>query len=54
MRMPWLPKVAAVIEAWYPGEEAGNAIASLLFGDSNPPGKLPMSSPANKTHEPTL
>jgi beta-glucosidase len=50
--MPWLPQVAAVIEAWYPGEEAGNAIASLLFGDSNPSGKLPMTFPADETQGP--
>lgn len=41
----WLGKVAAVVEAWYPGEEGGNAIADVLWGDYNPSGKLPISFP---------
>jgi beta-glucosidase len=43
--MPWLDQVPAVVEAWYPGEEDGNAVASVLFGDVNPSGKLPVSFP---------
>lgn len=43
--MPWLSKVRGVIEAWYPGQEDGNAIAALLFGDVNPSGKLPVTFP---------
>ena len=50
--MPWLPKVAAVIESWYPGEEAAGAIAAILFGDSNPSGKLPVTFPASETQGP--
>jgi beta-glucosidase len=46
--MPWLSKVAAVIEAFYPGQEAGSSIASILFGDVNPSGKLAMTFPANE------
>jgi beta-glucosidase len=46
--MPWLDKVAAVIEAFYPGQEAGSSIARLLFGDVNPSGKLAMTFPANE------
>ncbi|KAF1997998.1 glycoside hydrolase family 3 protein [Amniculicola lignicola CBS 123094] len=43
--MPWLDKVAAVIQAWFPGQEAGNAIADILIGDVNPSGRLAISWP---------
>jgi beta-glucosidase len=43
--MPWLDDVAAVLEAWYPGEEHGNAAAATLFGDSDPAGRLPITFP---------
>ncbi|MEE8390480.1 MAG: glycoside hydrolase family 3 C-terminal domain-containing protein [Anaerolineae bacterium] len=43
--MNWLDKVAAVVQAWYPGQEAGNSIADVLFGDVNPSGKLPQTFP---------
>jgi beta-glucosidase len=45
--MPWLGNVSAVLEAWYPGQHGGEAIASLLFGTVNPSGKLPMTFPAS-------
>ncbi len=45
--MPWLSQVPAVVEAWYPGEEDGNAISPVLFGDVNPSGKLPVTFPAS-------
>ena len=45
--LPWLSNVAAVLEAWYPGQNGGPAIANLLFGDANPSGKLPMTFPAS-------
>jgi beta-glucosidase len=41
--MPWIDRVAGVVEAWYPGQENGNAIAAVLFGDINPSGKLPIT-----------
>jgi len=37
----WLDSAAAVVEAWYPGQEGGTAIAEILFGEVNPSGKLP-------------
>ncbi|WP_394836503.1 glycoside hydrolase family 3 C-terminal domain-containing protein [Pendulispora rubella] len=43
--MPWLDRAHAVLEVWYPGVRGGQAIADLLFGDSNPSGKLPISFP---------
>ncbi|WP_030681566.1 glycoside hydrolase family 3 N-terminal domain-containing protein [Streptomyces sp. NRRL B-1347] len=41
----WLERAPAVLEAWHPGLEAGNAIADVLFGTVNPGGKLPVSFP---------
>jgi beta-glucosidase len=43
--MPWLSSVAAVVQAWYPGQECGTAIADVLFGDTTPSGKLPQTFP---------
>ncbi|MDX6258309.1 MAG: beta-glucosidase [Frankiales bacterium] len=50
--MPWLHDVAAVLEAWYPGQTGGTALARLLFGDVNPSGKLPVTFPASDAQGP--
>ena len=41
----WLDKVDGLVEAWFPGEQAGNAIADILLGETNPSGKLPITFP---------
>lgn len=43
--MPWASKVPAIVQAWMLGSEAGNSIASVLFGETNPSGKLPFTFP---------
>ena len=43
--MPWLDRVAAVVEAWYPGSRGGRAIARVLSGAVNPSGHLPATFP---------
>jgi len=40
---PWLDRVPALLQAWYPGQEGGTALAQLLFGDYSPSGKLPVT-----------
>ena len=51
--MPWKDKVSAIVEAWYPGEAGGKAIANMLFGKVNPSGKLPISFPVHDQDSPT-
>lgn len=50
--MPWLKKVKGVLEAWFPGQQDGTAIAALLFGNVDPSGKLPMTFPLSDTASP--
>ena len=45
VEMPWLGKVRAVLQIWYPGQELGNAVADVLFGDVEPGGRLPQTFP---------
>jgi beta-glucosidase len=49
---PWLARVSAVLQAWYPGMEGGNALARVLFGDVSPSGKLPCTFPARLEDSP--
>jgi len=50
--MPWLSSVKGALEAWYPGQEDGTAIAALLFGDANPSGHLPVTFPTSLSQVP--
>jgi beta-glucosidase len=45
--MPWIAHVPAVVEMWYGGEQGGNALASVLYGDVDPGGRLPVTFPAD-------
>jgi beta-glucosidase len=45
--MPWLASFGAALEAWFPGQRGGEAIANILFGAVNPSGKLPITFPAS-------
>ncbi len=50
--MPWLSRVAAVLEAWYPGQQDGAAIANVLFGRGDPSGHLPVTFPRSSGQGP--
>ena len=49
---PWVDQVPAIVQAWYPGMEGGNAIAAILFGDVNPSGRLPFTFPRKLADSP--
>ena len=51
--MPWLSSVKGVLEAWYPGQADGSAIAAVLFGDMDPSGHLPETFPTSLSEIPT-
>jgi beta-glucosidase len=50
--MPWLSSVAGVLDAWYPGQANGTALASVLFGQTDPGGHLPVTFPASLSQVP--
>ncbi len=50
--MPWASSVPAILQAWYPGQQDGAAVAGVLFGDVNPSAKLPITFPAAETDTP--
>ncbi len=52
--MPWKDDVAAILQAWYPGQELGNGLADVLMGDAEPGGRLPQSFPASLEANPTI
>ncbi len=52
--MPWLAHVAGVLEAWYPGQQSGRAIAATLFGRSDPSGHLPVTFPRTSAQGPGI
>lgn len=50
--MPWLGSVGAVLQSWYGGSAMGTALASVLFGDTDPGGRLPVTFPATASQGP--
>lgn len=48
----WIDDVPAIIDVWYPGDEGGNAVADVLFGDYNPAGRLPVTFPIHEAQLP--
>ncbi|HEX6931222.1 MAG TPA: glycoside hydrolase family 3 C-terminal domain-containing protein, partial [Streptosporangiaceae bacterium] len=52
--MPWAAQVAAIIQAWLPGQAMGEALASVLVGDAEPGGRLPVTLPAAEADCPVL
>lgn len=53
VEMPWLEEAPAVIQAWYPGQELGHALADVLLGEAEPGGRLPQTFPRRWADNPT-
>jgi len=51
--LPWVDDAEAILQAWYPGQEGGEAVAALLLGEVNPAGKLPVTFPRAESDAPT-
>lgn len=54
VEMPWEPDVAAILQAWFPGQEYGDALVDVLLGDADPGGRLPTTFPHRYLDNPTL
>ena len=54
VEMPWIDKVSTVVQLWYDGQEQGNALADVLFGDVSPSGKLPTTFPVRLEDNPAF
>jgi beta-glucosidase len=51
--MPWHTSALAILHAWYGGNEKGNGMADVLFGDASPSAKLPLSLPTQLSENPS-
>jgi len=54
VEMPWVTQPAAILQAWFPGQEFGGALTDILFGDANPSGKLPTTFPVHLRDVPAM
>lgn len=52
--MPWVSDVHGIVQAWYSGNEAGNAIADVIYGNVNPAGRLPLTLPVRVQDTPAF